>query len=216
MQKGVIKKVNFTPQYTTHQIFFALKLAPPTKPIVSNKKPNSPTFKKITPSEIQYTREHNLCFKCGDKFSPDHQCNMKKVYLLLVVDKMDNEHDETEGEIIEYEGINSGKEMKFVVYSLSGQVIHNIIKLKGQLKGKMRSILLDGESTHSFAKPTVAHLCSEKMKDIKPFKVNVANGEYLTCELMISSLTWTMQRLSFTHDLFVLEIEPNNLIIGVD
>lgn len=39
-------------------------------------------FKKISPSEFQYKKDHNLCFKCGDKFGPGHNCKNKKVHML--------------------------------------------------------------------------------------------------------------------------------------
>lgn len=33
---------------------------------------------------------------------------------------------------------------------------------------------------------------------------------------LIYGMSWTMQGLTFTHDLYVLELEPYDMVIGVD
>uniref|UniRef100_A0A6N2KFS7 Retrotransposon gag domain-containing protein n=1 Tax=Salix viminalis TaxID=40686 RepID=A0A6N2KFS7_SALVM len=39
-------------------------------------------FKKLTPEEIQYERQNNLCFYCDEKFMRGHKCARKQVLLL--------------------------------------------------------------------------------------------------------------------------------------
>ncbi|KAF9661398.1 hypothetical protein SADUNF_Sadunf19G0064600 [Salix dunnii] len=39
-------------------------------------------FKKLTPKEIQYKRQNNLCFYCDEKFVRGHKCARKQILLL--------------------------------------------------------------------------------------------------------------------------------------
>ncbi|XP_027060831.1 uncharacterized protein [Coffea arabica] len=187
----------------------------PTKPVIANAVKKTPQhFKKITPEELQYRREHHLCYKCGEKFGPGHQCKQKEIHLMVAVE--DRPEDLEEGEVIEYQGAQSARGVEMAIHALTGKMTYNTIKLQGLFKGTPLSILVDGGSTHSFVKNTVAQLFPEMVQTIKPFKVKVANGEYLTCSRMIPNMNWEMQGKPFTHDMFIINIEPYDMIIGVD
>ena len=190
--------------------------APHTKPVIANavKKQNPQSFRKITPAELQYRREHHLCFRCGEKFGPGHQCKQKEIHLLVAID--DSPDDLVEGEMIEYKGAQSTKGIEMEIHALTGKMTYNTIKLQGSFKRTPLSILVDGGSTHSFVKNSVARLYPELVQSIKPFRVRVANGEYVTCDKMIPNMSWTMQGKQFTHDMFVINLEPYDVIIGVD
>lgn len=53
-------------------------------------------FKKLTPQEIQYRRNNHLCFKCGDRYSPGHQC--KFANLNFVIAEEEEVFEDAEGE----------------------------------------------------------------------------------------------------------------------
>ena len=54
-------------------------------------------FKKLTPEEIQYKRQNNLCFYCDEKFVRGHKCASKQILLL------DLGYNSSEEEEIAYE-----------------------------------------------------------------------------------------------------------------
>lgn len=58
------------------------------------KKNANQVFKKISPVEFQYRKDHNLCFKCGDKFGPRHNYKNKEVHMLLMDDYEKDDMDE--------------------------------------------------------------------------------------------------------------------------
>ena len=66
----------------------------------SNNKTTPQGSRRITPTEFQYRKDHNLCFKCGEKFSPGHVCRNKGIHLLLAdegeaqVEEVADEEDE--------------------------------------------------------------------------------------------------------------------------
>lgn len=81
---------------------------------------------------------------------------------------------------------------------------------------KKITIFLDGISSHSFIKPTVAAYFPNLVHTLHLFKVRVANGAFLICESWIPALIWELQEYEFTHDCYVLKIKPYDLILGVD
>ncbi|XP_071939819.1 uncharacterized protein [Coffea arabica] len=163
----------------------------------SIKKDSPPSYKRISPTEFQYRKDHNLCFRCGEKFSPGHIYKNRGIHLVLADEEglLDTEVDEEEGEIIEYQGNKSGKD---------------------GTKGHDLSILLDGRSTDCFIRSAIAQLHPDSVHDHKPFKVRIADGKELTCNQWIPNMKWEMQGHNFTQDVYVLDLEPYDLILGVD
>ncbi|KAK0577670.1 hypothetical protein LWI29_036834 [Acer saccharum] len=49
---------------------------------VENATKDNLPIKKLTPEEIQYKRQNNLCFYCNEKFVRDHKCARKQILLL--------------------------------------------------------------------------------------------------------------------------------------
>lgn len=74
-------------------------------------KPSNQVFKNITPIEFQYRKEHNLCFKCGDKFTPSHNYKNKEIHMLLVEEMKEMEANGGEEEVIEYRGLKKNSDI---------------------------------------------------------------------------------------------------------
>ncbi|XP_027150147.1 uncharacterized protein LOC113750359 [Coffea eugenioides] len=184
----------------------------------SNNKTTPQGSRRITPTEFQYRKDHNLCYKCEEKFSPGHVCRNKGIHLLLAdegeaqVEEVADEEDE----VIEYQGNKYGRDITLSLHSVSGQLSSSTIKMLGYYGDQEVSILLDGGSTNCFIKPTIAQLYPEAVKNHKPFKVRIADGKELVCEQWIPGMKWMMQDHHFTHNVYVLDLEPYDLILGVD
>ena len=78
------------------------------------------------------------------------------------------------------------------------------------------TILLDGSSTHCFVKPTIAKTQSKSIKSHKLFRVRIANGKELAYNQWIPAMKWSMQGYQFLYNVYVLDLEPYDLILGVD
>jgi len=50
-------------------------------------------MQKLSPTEIQFRREHNLCFTCDAKFSPGHKCAAKHYFIIKSVEEVIPESD---------------------------------------------------------------------------------------------------------------------------
>lgn len=114
--------------------------------------------KRLTPQEIQYRRNNHLCFKCGDKFSPNHQCKFANLNF-VVMEEEDDEFEDAEGEQEEGTG-NPGQEMEVSLYALSDSLKRKTISLQGFMNNTTVTILVDTGSSHSFITPAL-------VKDLK-------------------------------------------------
>ncbi|XP_027093589.2 uncharacterized protein [Coffea arabica] len=175
---------------------------------------SQPVFKKISPSEFQYRKDHHLCFRCGEKFSPGHACKNKELHMLLV-DEEESDKEEEE-EVIEYRGTKADQAVVLALHSVSGELSSSTIKMQGIYGEHQLSILVDGGSTNCFIRPAVAQLYPEKVRKLKPFKVKIADGKVLRCDQWIPQMKWEIQGHQFEHDVYVLNLEPYDMIIGVD
>ncbi|XP_027171840.1 uncharacterized protein LOC113771462 [Coffea eugenioides] len=190
-----------------------------TSPTEFSRKSNSQqVFKKISPTEFQYRKDHNLCFRCGERFSPGHNCKSKGIHMMIVgeEEKGEENHTAEEEEVIEYMGTQQEHEVMLTLHALSGELSSSIIKMQGEYMNQHLTVLLDGGSTNCFIRRSVAQQFPERVQNHRPFKVKIADGKELTCDQWIPGMQWSMQGHRFAHDVFVLDLEPYDLILGVD
>ena len=45
-------------------------------------------MRKLSPTDVQFWREHNLCFTCDAKFSPGHKCAAKQYFIIQFVEEV--------------------------------------------------------------------------------------------------------------------------------
>ncbi|KAE8685919.1 hypothetical protein F3Y22_tig00111088pilonHSYRG00141 [Hibiscus syriacus] len=72
---------------------------------------------------MEYRRQNNLCFKCGEKFVPGHQF------------------------------IQEEESLEISMNVITGCIGHNTLRIQGSILGKPLNILIDSGSTHSFLTP---------------------------------------------------------------
>ena len=77
------------------------------------------------------------------------------------------------------------------------------------------SVLIDGGSTHNFIKPAVADKLSLSLHTISPFRVFVGNGASLRCDYVSLNTPISLQGHRFDIDLFLLQVEGPDVILGV-
>ena len=114
-------------------------------------------------------------------------------------------------------GKKPDSDIEFTIHSLSDNMLTSgTIKLQGESRGCRINILLDGGSTHCFIKRATAEKFLGDVQAHRPFKVTIADGKELICTSWIPDWRWTIQGYSFTHAAFILDLEPYDLILGVD
>lgn len=183
---------------------------PPSKePLLATPKgiPTRPV-KRISPIEKAEKDARGECYFCPEKWSRGHRCNGQ--YYLLVA----NEEEEEEAEIEpEPEVIHEGDVS--VLQSLAGSTTPRSIRLKGEIKGQIVDVLVDGGSTHNFIHPKTVEKLQLVLAANESFRVYVGNGDSLTCRARCSQLSLLVQGNRFSVDLFVLAIHGHDVVLGV-
>ncbi|KAL4291734.1 hypothetical protein GQ457_14G021280 [Hibiscus cannabinus] len=149
----------FNPQKTTNQNF--------------NQNPTKQAL-------LDYRRTNNLCYKCGDRFTPGHQCKLKQLNLM----EEETDLEEQEAATEEFEGDTTKEEknrdegLEISINALTGSVGHSTLRIQGSIKGRPLNILIYSGSTHSFINPGWAKEGADTIPT-QPLVITVANGEKL-------------------------------------
>ena len=89
------------------------------------------------------------------------------------------------------------------------------LRINGTIHDTQVSVLIDGGSTHNFIKPSVAERLCLPLHVIFPFRVFVGNGASLRCDYVSFSTPLTLQGHPFDINLFLLQLEGPDVILGV-
>ena len=115
------------------------------------KEPTTFNFKKITPTEAR--REKGLCYRCGDKYTPDHICPKKELNFLeelegnedeYLMEEKDEENETGEANVMETED----ETMQLSINALTGNVNCSTLRIKGRIKN--REIVADRRACFFF------------------------------------------------------------------
>lgn len=131
--------------------------------------------KKLSPQEVQYRRNHGLCFKCGEKYGLGHQCKSKQLNLMSSEEEEDSTFEDALVELEEQEG-NPGQVVEVSLNNLSGSLKRKTITLQGELVGYAVKILVDTGSSDSFLSHNVAKQLALLYYLAEPFTITMADG----------------------------------------
>ncbi|KAL4303244.1 hypothetical protein GQ457_10G021490 [Hibiscus cannabinus] len=185
---------------------------------ISSQKPNQ-AFTTAKQTLQDYRRANSLCFKCGEKFSPTHQCKLKQFHMM---EESEEVFEDSNGEDAnqtmpqsDYTIDTAEESLEISMNALTGNAGHSTIRIQGSLKGNPLNILVDSGSTHSFITPVWAKEGLELI-ETNPLAITVANGEQLLSTTKSKKLNWKMQGHSFEHDFRVLHMGGSDMVLGVD
>ncbi|XP_071918724.1 uncharacterized protein [Coffea arabica] len=216
-------KTPFHPQ--NHNKWNPSTSRPSDKPLTNSyKNPNSHInqFKRITPSEFNLKKEKGLCYRCAKTYTIGHICKQSHIHLLLVND--DNEdpvanegEKETEPDVFCacIEGKLGDEHIEVSVHALAGGREHKTIRLKGIIKGRTITALIDSGSTHCFLDEQLAR--SLRLDSSGPsLVVNVASREKVQSRSLTKPVVWKMQGYEFQHQFNTLKLGGYDMVLGVD
>lgn len=169
-----------------------------------------------------FRRANNLCFKCGERYSKDHQCKRHGAQLLTIqVGEF--------GEILNEEAVYAlgllddpiEPPPQADLCMLSAQAVTGTessiaFRLPVRVGNQTMLLLLDSGSSHSFINTNFAESVGLVTKSIAAVPVRVANGQYITCDRMVPSLEWHCQGQVFKTDLRLLELGAYDGVLGKD
>jgi hypothetical protein len=178
------------------------------------KSPNTPyqPTKTLRNKELDERRAKGLCFWCDEKFIPGHRCRNKKVYSLCILD----DEDVAEKEIQEGSEIDPDTfTPQISINALEGSSGFQTLRVTGKVDKSPLFIMIDSGSTHNFINTQVAKRLSCTLTSIRPLAVEAANGGQMTCTHVCKNFLWKMQGVQFSTDVFVVELNNCDMVLGV-
>ncbi|XP_061360228.1 uncharacterized protein LOC133304232 [Gastrolobium bilobum] len=200
------------------------QISPPHKPPIPLTITNTPHNKPVpaipicclSQAKMQVKRDKGLCFNRDEKFTYGHRCKARASLLYLEGYEEEDPPDTPDPPITSDSPIDSTENITEISFNaLFGTYSSKSFRLTGTILGQAVQILIDGGSTQNFITPRIANHLHLTLLAIQPFKVHVGNRDSLTCAALCQSVPVDIQGHQFKMDLFVLELQGADTVLGV-
>ncbi|CAA0810228.1 Unknown protein, partial [Striga hermonthica] len=182
------------------------------RPSVSNL-PAGSIVRRLSPEEVKRRREKGLCFKCEEKFTPDHQCKQAFVIEVANPDNEGSENEEEPHQDIVVEGTD--EEAKISMHAMAGIRGPLTMRLPAWVKDRKVVALVDNGSSHNFINAELSQKLNLPTTNIEPFEVRVANGERLQCTKSFRKVPIRVNGVTVKADLYALPLVGPDVVLGV-
>ncbi|KAL8143387.1 hypothetical protein V2J09_016419 [Rumex salicifolius] len=169
----------------------------------------APNPQHITVAERQLRRERGLCFRCGEKFTPDHQC-VSSFSQLEFVDGNGVPDPGDDGE--EVPEVDDGR-VEISFHQISGANPTSTLQLRGTINGRSVLMLVDSGSTHNFISSTLADELQLPRQDVPFFGVTIGNGEVINCGQICPDVTIRLPGVIIRQDFFPFDMGTAELVV---
>ncbi|KAL5850318.1 hypothetical protein ACOSQ4_008331 [Xanthoceras sorbifolium] len=180
-------------------------------------KPTEPIpIKRLTQAEMKTRRDKGLCYNCDEPYTYGHQCTKKRLYMLMGEDEEDQEID-TEIEEVQEEFVPEicKEEMSISHHALTGCAGLQTIRLRGKVKHREITILVDSGSTHNFLDPNTAQLTGVEIEETETLWVTVGGGGKISSKAKCKEFTWAMQGVTFSTEMRLLTLGGCDAVLGM-
>ncbi|KAL5861508.1 hypothetical protein ACOSQ4_002804 [Xanthoceras sorbifolium] len=180
-------------------------------------KPTEPIpIKRLTQAEMKTRRDKGLCYNCDEPYTYGHQCTKKRLYMLMGEDEEEQEID-TEIEEVQEESVPEicKEEMSISHHALTGCAGLQTIRLRGKVKHREITILVDSGSTHNFLDPNTAQLTEVEIEETETLWVTVGGGGKISSKAKCKEFTWAMQGVTFSTEMRLLTLGGCDAVLGM-
>ncbi|KAK0570568.1 hypothetical protein LWI29_003302 [Acer saccharum] len=192
----------------------------PTKNEISSIKPNTETkekfpIRKLTPEEIQYKRENNLCFYCDDRYVRGHKCPKKQI-LLLDIGYNSSDEDEIVQELQNREQTEITA-CCITACALFGtpSVAIKTMKVRAVIKNVPVIVLFDSGSSHNFVDHALVKKLGLPMDASVVYDVMIGDGGQIKSKGGCSAVTIKFDQYDYTSDMLSLPLGGCDVVLGV-
>lgn len=174
-----------------------------TAPPSGQKQPNQikPRFKRLSAEELAAKRVNGECYHCTEKYSADHKCTSKGVFLLELEDGMED------GDTTDELGIS--------LHALTGIDYGETMKLHISINGTAMVALVDSGATHTFIREYLATKIGMSVQARSGLSVKVANGDKITSSGICIGQQIIIDKEQFNMTCYVLPLAGLEVVLGV-
>lgn len=168
----------------------------------------------------EYRHTHGLCYRCGEKYAPGHQCTPPAQAQLKAMDLAPDSaflSDDMLNAVMDAELNNSDDEAALLsIHSMVGTVGEESLQLRALVGKQVMLFLVDSGSSHSFINANMVDRLSLTPVPCPRMRVKVASGDMLTCSSEVKPLTWWVKGHTFETNMKVLELGGYDGVLGMD
>ncbi|CAL2271884.1 unnamed protein product [Prunus armeniaca] len=173
--------------------------------------------KKLTPEEIQYKRQNNLCFYCDEKFVRGHKCARKQI-LLSDMGYNSSEEEERVHELQQIEQVaevNACCITACALYGTPAPLAIKTMKLTAVIKNCPVVVLLDSGSSHNFIDIGMVKKLGWKLDQSHICDVMIADGGQVQSKGCCAAVPLAIETYVYTSDMFALPLGGCDIVLGV-
>ena len=172
-------------------------------------------MKRLTKSELQAHREKGLCFKCDEKFSPDHHYKKELRVLLVHKDqkKEDNQFDSRA--IVEPSLIELKDAVELSLNFVVGLTMSGTMKINRTIGLKETIILVNNGATHNFLSLDLVQRLALPLTTTTNYKVVMGTEISVKRKGVYRGVCISMQGLIVVEDFLPLELGSTDVILGM-
>lgn len=196
--------------------------AKPANPTTNYGGSNSKKIEEKVAAVKAYRRANGLCYKCGDKWSPNNHICSSTVPFHMVEELWAIMGDSEEVEMLHsLQTVTQPTNPEEQLLSISKQAVNGTearktIRLRGYLGDQEVIMLVDSGSSSSFA----STLLAAKLPGIQALpgavQVKIADGGIMSCSEQVVACPWLCQGRTFYIDLKVLPLACYDVVLGMD
>ncbi|XP_024030016.1 uncharacterized protein LOC112094120 [Morus notabilis] len=168
-------------------------------------------YRRLTDAEIRTKKEKGLCYRCDGKYSFRHRCPNRELQVLLVLEKEEVAEEQEEG-------AEPGDDEEVVELSLNsvvGLTSPKTMKLKGVLRGKEVTVLIDSGATYNFISVDLVRKMELTVDKIGDYGVVMGTGLSVKGEGVCRGIVVSLQDIEIVEDFLPLELGSSDIILGI-
>lgn len=160
-------------------------------------------------------RQKGLCFKCGGKFHPLHQCPDRQLRMMLIEDGESGD-DEVEGGVETEEADATAIDGELSMMKLGAEPTQaHMMKLQGTLQGVPILILVDSGATHNFISKQVDEAMGWTIQATPEMRILLGDGSKVMASGKCEQVSIEIGEYNTTVDTILFDLDGLDLVLGV-
>lgn len=175
-----------------------------------------PPFRRLTPAEVEKWKAEGLCYKCDEKFHPNHPCQQAQLTVLVLhANGVEEELSEEPREIAVEADEVEAMVVEISINSVVGLTSPRTMKLRATLFREDVIVLIDSGASHNFVSEKLIQKLGLRPSATAAYGVLVAGGVKVTGKGVLNDVELKLPSCTITTSFLPLELRVADVILGV-
>ncbi|XP_047326494.1 uncharacterized protein LOC124930180 [Impatiens glandulifera] len=188
-------------------------------PHASSSGGNQGSMKQLEPAVFDEKRRKGLCYKCDQKWEPNHKCKTKLFMISANEEEALPDVQLVQETVVDDPSLlqpNSVEEPAISLHALTGSKNFQTLQIRGKIGSLPVVILIDTGITHNFINSRILRNIGHEAMKTQVLSVKVADGSTLFCSSICKNLKWSMEGKDYQADMKVLTMTGYDMVLGIE